>query len=189
MPPKNKYTRKGIIAAAFELARIQGIKGLTARKIAGVLKSSTAPVYSQFKNMPEVEKEIYKESKDLLLEYTKRTYTKYPFRNIGIGIVLFARDEKMLFRSLFMENHDFKDVINEFIDQAFDSMRTDSRFDGLNDDARRSILQKSWLFTHGLATMICAGVVKDDSIEYIGGVLTEMGMAVIDTEIKKYRNA
>ena len=188
MPPKQKYTKQAIIDAAFELATKQGIKGLTARKVADQLKCSTAPVYSYFENMKDLEWEVYNKTKDLILEYTRADYTEFPFRNIGIGIVLFARDQRALFRSLFMESHDYKAIIDDFLKAASECTSGDRRFELFDDTSKLDIMMKMWFVTHGLASMICVNVIENQSREYIEKTLSEIGNVVIGAEIEKAKN-
>ena len=53
MPPKFKFTREQIVAAALEVTRKNGITGLTARGLAAELGSSAKPIFGLFQNMEE----------------------------------------------------------------------------------------------------------------------------------------
>ena len=48
MPPKFKFTREQIVAAALEVTRKNGITGLTARGLAAELGSSAKPIFGLF---------------------------------------------------------------------------------------------------------------------------------------------
>ena len=58
MPPKFKFTREEIIQEALDLTRKNGISAVTARALGERLHSSVKPIFGQFKNMEEVEKEV-----------------------------------------------------------------------------------------------------------------------------------
>lgn len=58
MPPKFKFTREQIVAAALEVTRKNGITGLTARGLAAELGSSAKPIFGLFQNMEEVQREV-----------------------------------------------------------------------------------------------------------------------------------
>lgn len=185
MPPKTKFNKEQIINAALELAKELGVNGLTARKIAAKMDISTAPIYHHYSKMIDIEREVFDRSTKILIKYTQQTYTEFPFRNIGIGICLFARDERMLFRSLFMEKHDFSNTINNFVKRAGKIMLKDTRFKRLNKKARQAILMKIWVFTHGLASLICMDIIPDNSKVFIENIITDTGKAIIGAEIEK----
>ncbi len=98
MPPKFKFTRAEIVDAAFKLVREKGWAVLSTRSLAEVLGSSARPIYSHFKSMGELEEEIAKRGVDLLYKYMIQERTGDPWHDHGIGYVLFAQEEKRLFR-------------------------------------------------------------------------------------------
>ena len=65
---------------------------LAHRFAAKKLNCSTAPVYSTFSNMAELQKEVMRKAIDLLVEYTRRDYSPDPFLNMGVGVVLFSKE-------------------------------------------------------------------------------------------------
>ncbi len=70
MPADTKISREDIIDAAFEIVRKGGWAQLSARSIAKRLKSSTMPIYSQFKTMEMLEDEVVKKAVTLQAEYS-----------------------------------------------------------------------------------------------------------------------
>jgi len=66
LPPLRKYNREDIIKVAYEIAKLEGLEGINARKIAKTLGSSVQPIFHNFKNMEE-----------LIGEVTKKIYLKY----------------------------------------------------------------------------------------------------------------
>ncbi len=185
MPPKTVFTKEDVVSAAFEVARQQGIKALTAREVARRLKSSTAPVYSNFQSMKLLEREVIKKAKDLLLEYMTKPYTERVFLNMGVGYACFAREQCSLFRALYLEKSNYKDIIDDLEESMRVQMAKDPRFTTLDDQDRFSLLDKMWIFTHGLATMICVGLSEDQSDEYIIKTLKDVGSAVIGATLTR----
>ena len=55
MPPRVKFSREEIIAAALDIVRRGGMAALTARSLAAELGSSAKPVFGLFENMQEVQ--------------------------------------------------------------------------------------------------------------------------------------
>ena len=185
MPPKITYKKEDVIQAAFKIVQGQGLTGLSARKVAEKLKSSTAPVYSHFRSMGELEKEVIKKTKDLLFDYATRPYTDRVFLNMETGIVLFARDQNELFRALFLERRVFKDVLLDFEKSLREKMAQEARFAKLSAEDRDNLLTKMWIFTHGLAALVCVGLIEDSSQEHIINTLSAVGSLVIDDALEE----
>ena len=125
MPPKVTFIKEDVIQAAFSIVQEQGLKRLSARKVAQRLKSSTAPVYSHFNSMKELEKEVLKKAKDLLLQYTRASYTDRVFLNMGTGCAVFSREHSELFRAIFLGRDAFKDIVEEFLLNLSESVTQD----------------------------------------------------------------
>jgi len=185
MPPKTVFSRDDVINTAFRVVQEKGIQSLTAREVAKRLKSSTAPVYSNFESMKLLEREVIKKARDLLMDYMIRPHTEMVFLNMGVGYAKFAREHCPLFRALYLEKSDHKDILDELENSLRMRMREDTRFTELSDPERFSLLDKMWTFTHGMATMICVGLSEDTSDEYIINTLRDVGSAVIGAALTK----
>lgn len=188
MPPKIKYTKDDVVDAAFEVIRGCGLNCLSARRIAKKLGSSTAPVYASFETMAELEMEVVKRIEALLLEYSARPYTDRVFLNLGIGMAVFARDERQLYRALFLERSEFKGIIHDLMAHFKQDMVKDQRFVQMSESERGALLEQIAMVTQGLASLICVGLCEDDSNEYIEATLLGIGAAVIDAALKRSKS-
>jgi AcrR family transcriptional regulator len=92
------------VDAAFRIIREKGRDKLSARSLARELKCSTMPVYSYLKSMKTLVNDLEEKAIDLMLTYQTTSSTGQPFLDMGLGYVLFARNEQNLFRFLFMES-------------------------------------------------------------------------------------
>ena len=107
MPRKNRFTREEIISAALELPRSRGSAAVTARSLAGALGSSSKPIFGLFENMDEVQQEVQKAAFAI---YQKRIVDAMasgefpPFKASGMAYIRFAREQKELFKLLFMRD-------------------------------------------------------------------------------------
>ena len=179
MPPKETFSRQDIVQAAFDIAKKQGMHALTARKVAHRLQCSTAPVYSHFESMDELEREAIRKARDLLYEYATRPYTDNVFLNMGTGILLFARDQSELFRALFLERRIFGDILAEFRRGLLERMKADERFAAMPDSDRKALLETMWTFTHGYASLICVGLIEKTGQEQIIEKFNEVGKVIV----------
>ena len=102
MPRKNLFTRDMFINAAFRSSGRRATTSFSARSLARELGCSTMPVYSYLKSMKTLVNDLEEKAVDLMVTYQTTSSTGQPFLDMGHGYVLFARNEKNLFRFLFM---------------------------------------------------------------------------------------
>lgn len=167
MPPRKQFSSDSVVEAGFQVLRKKGLKGLTSRNVARKLKASSMPVYSSFGSMRNFENAVIGKVKDLMLEYTSRPYTELPFLNMGVGMATFARDEPALYRAMFLERSDFRGVVDELLATLCDRLRDDARFSDISRDKRMALLNRMWIYTHGLSALICVGVMEETSDAFI----------------------
>ena len=187
MPPKIKYSKDEVTKAAIRIVEAEGLRALTARSVATQLGSSTAPVYNHFATMDELAFSVVKQTQKALLEYTSRPYTDRVFLNMGTGVAMFACEHRQLYRALMLEGDNYRDVIHEFLDTLESEMTKDARFASLSKSERQPLLNKMWTFTHGLASLICVGLIKDCNQDFIIKTLMDVGADVIGATLAKQR--
>jgi AcrR family transcriptional regulator len=176
------YSREAIAEAAFELARRKGWGAVTARSIAARLGSSTMPIYSSMSSIREIEREVRARAESLLLDYQRRPFTEDPALNKAVGYVAFARDQKNLFRFLYVDRplpSGRRGSSARTVTTQEELMKSD-KVPNLEDQTRVARqdprILKSWIFTHGLASMISSGVLEL-SDEEIRDLLRQAGGA------------
>lgn len=179
MPPKIIFTKEQIIDAAFEIFTEDGIDSISVRKLAAKLNSSTAPIYTSFVNIQEIKKLLMEKSLNLLLSYTEKEYTEDIFLNIGVGMLEFAREFKIVYRTLFIDTNEYHYILNEFNDKNLLQMKKEKNLGLFEESELKSILEMMHIFTHGLASLLCAGMLRDESTEYFVSILHEAGGAVM----------
>lgn len=177
-----------MIKAAVSVVEENGLQSLTARSVAVSLGSSTAPVYHHFATMDDLALAVNRKTQSTLLEYTSRPYTDRVFLNMGTGVAMFACEHRRLYRALMLEGDSYSDVVHEFVEILESEMTKDSRFASLSASERRVLLRKMWTFTHGLASLICVGLIKDCNQEYIIKTLVDVGSDVIGATLAKHKN-
>ena len=88
MPPKPKFTREEIVAAALSLLREQGESALTAREIGKRLGTSSSPIFTTFKDMEELKAAVQLEAKavfDRYMEVAKAFFPSYKEARDAVG--------------------------------------------------------------------------------------------------------
>jgi AcrR family transcriptional regulator len=176
------YTREAIIDAAFSLTRENGWAAVTARSIAKKLGSSTMPLYSSTRSMEEIEGEVRRKAESLLLDFQRRSYTGDAPLDQAVGYVTFARDEVHLFRFLYVERPAApaggRDMTKT--EGAYEKLLTERKPVSLAEQVPVALsdprILKSWIFTHGLASLVSSGVLHLPD-ERIRELLLESGAA------------
>lgn len=187
MPPKQKITKDAIADAAFSIVEKKGLPLLTARNVSDMMGISTKPIYFYFSCMADLRRETMRKAAEILLTYMSRPYTDHIFLNMGIGFTFFARDYKILYRHMFMENNEFKDLVEDFFINVRQQIKKDKKFINMTQKERDDMLNTMWIFTHGLASFICVGLIENHSDSFIIKTLEKVGSAVIDTAVRKKR--
>ena len=173
MPPKCRFTREEIIQAALDLTAEKGVGALTARGLAQRLGSSAKPIFGLFANMEEVQQEVVKAANLRYQEYLRQDMSagRYPpYKASGMAYIRFAREQKELFKLLFMRDrtHEEKAAGDEL--EALLGLIQKNM--GLSrDDAYRFHL-KMWIYVHGIATMIATAYLEWD-MDFISAALTD----------------
>ena len=176
MPPKAKYTREEIINKAFEMARKKGIDAVVARELGKELGTSSSPIFTAFKNMEELQKEVRKVALQEFETYVHDAVNYTPaFKYVGMKMIEFAMKEPKLFQLLYMREHDgsqtyamLMDEFGDTVDVCIEIMKKDY---GLNQQEAELLFRQVWLHTFGICVLV-AGKVCRISPEEISEMLS-----------------
>ncbi len=174
MPPKCKFTRAEIIAAALDIVRTQGADALTARSLGAQLGTSAKPVFGLFSSMQEVAEEVLAAADSLYRSYLHRDMTAGiypPYKASGMAYIRFAREEKELFKLLFMRDRSSEIIVEdrEAVRPMLDLLMRNL---GISEDAAYMLHVQLWVYVHGIATMIATSYLDWD-MELVSRCLTD----------------
>lgn len=155
MPPKVKITKEDIIKTALTLVRDSGVQSINARAIATELECSTQPVFSNFSGMEELNKAVIAAAYEVYLGFLKNEVEseKYPqYKAYGMAYVRFAKEEKELFKLLFMRDRTGEDLSPtvDFEQSAQMIMKSC----GVTIETARLIHLEIWTCVHGIGVML-----------------------------------
>jgi len=180
MARKSEFSPEDIVQAGFSLVDKMGIDQLTARNLAEELGSSTAPVYSNFNNMEELEVALIEEAISRLLTRTKSGSSDDPFANIGFGVLDFAWQHPRWYEALFLVKTPHTDPGIKIMEELLKAMDSMDHFRELDITERTIVLKKMAIFTHGVATEICLRGGDENSREEWKILLNEVGNTIVD---------
>jgi len=174
MPPRFKFTKNEITNAALNVIRKEGLSGLTARALAAELGCSVKPIFGLFKNMEEVQKEVIKAADTLYQGYLKEDMEKGeypPYKASGMAYIRFAKEEKELFKLLFMRDRSVE-KIEENEKEIRPLLQLIQKDIGMSEQEAHTFHIEMWIFVHGMATIIATNYLDLDEA-YISKVLTD----------------
>lgn len=174
MPPKVKTTKEDIIKAAISLIREGGWEAVNARALALSLGCSTQPIFSNFSTMEELEKEARKEAYSIYLSFLEREAEegKYPrYKSFGMAYTRFAREEKELFKLLFMS--DIKGEVSPSAPDFTESVNMIMSSNGISRECAERFHLEMWICVHGIGAMLATSFLSFEP-EEISGILSDV---------------
>lgn len=186
MPPKPKYTKEEIVAAAFELTREKGIDAVVAREVGKRLNTSSSPIFTIWSSMYELRAEVRELAKEKYRQYMSDIFDYSPsFKEFGMRCVSFAAEEPNLFRLLFLTKQEEHSPYARF-KQEFEGIfvplveEIENQFELPKSDAE-DLLSQMIIFANGIAAYMItdANSFSKESVSYrisqvcIGIVLTD----------------
>lgn len=177
MPPKAKFTKEQITKAALGVVSEKGAQALTAKELGAALGTSTTPIFTVFNSMQEVQDEVMLAAMERFEEYAhKAAHIKPVFKQVGMQMILFAKEEPKLYQLIFMssigEAQTFDDIyahLGSFADECLDVLQKD--YD-LSKDNAKTLFEHVWIHTFGIGAL-CATGTCDFSNEQIAQMLTQ----------------
>ena len=154
MPPKVKVAREDIISAALDIVRKEGRDNLNARTVAKALSCSTQPIFSNFATMDELDSAVISAAYSRYLGFLRSEEERgeYPrYKSYGMAYIRFAKEEKELFKLLFMRDRSGEEwtATPDFCE----SVKMIMQNNGMTEEAATKIHLTLWSTVHGIATM------------------------------------
>ena len=176
MPPKPKFTKEEIVAAALELVSEQGIEALTARELGARLGSSARPIFTAFNSMEEVQEEVRTAALKRFESYAEKAMHYTPvFKQVGMQMILFAVEEPKLYQLVYMSENagvtDFEGIVERLGDVARLCVDVIQRDYGLSEKDAKALFEHVWIYTFGIGALCATGMCRfsqDEIIQMLG---------------------
>lgn len=173
MPPRVRITKEDILNKAVEVVQRSGEDALNARMLAKELECSTQPIFSNYATMEQLRHDVLLYANKFYESYVeeKMKSGKYPgYKASGIAYICFAREEKELFKLLYMRDRSNELISENEADNVAEAL---CEYLGLTLDAARLFHLESWMFVHGIAVTLASGFLSYDD-EMISNMLTDV---------------
>lgn len=188
MPPKVKITKENIVKTAIDLVRANGEQALNARAIAAHLNCSTQPVFSNFATMDELQEAVMLAAYEIYLNFLENESKsgKYPrYKSFGMAYIRFAKEEKELFKLLFMRDRNSKELIPTKDFNA--SIEMIMNANGITKEKAELMHLEMWTCVHGIGTMLATSFVTLDW-NLISDILTDVYYGVRARHVTEEEN-
>lgn len=174
MPPKIKITKEDVVTTALELVRANGEQAINARAVAASLGCSTQPVFSNFTTMDELRDAVIVAAYERYLDFLKTEAERgeYPrYKAFGMAYIRFAKEEKELFKLLFMRDRTGEDLSpSPDFEESVQMMMEAS---GVTKEKATLMHLELWSCVHGIGTMLATSFLPLDR-EQISDMLTDV---------------
>lgn len=183
MPPKPKFTREEIVAAALDIVAAQGPSALTAKALGDALGSSARPIFTVFDSMAQVREAVREAAMARFEGYAAHELPDMPrFKQVGMQMLRFAAREPKLYQLLFMTERDAADGIASLLDSLGDTARQCiealERDYALAPEAAERVFENVWVYTFGVGALCATGACRF-SEEQLGQMLTTEFQAML----------
>lgn len=163
MPPKPKYTREEIVAAALRVVSQSGVASLTAKELGHELNTSTTPIFTVFRSMQEVQDAVKLAAMERFASYAHKAGADMPiFKQVGMQMILFAREEPNLYQLIFMSSnsdvYSFDDIYDHLGIVAQECLLAIQKDYGLSLPDAKVLFEHAWIHTYGIATLCATGM-------------------------------
>lgn len=134
-----------------KIIREQGAEALSARTLSKALDCSISPIFTIFKNMDEVLENTRSTAVKLFDDYVADVTDYEPaFKEFGLRLIRFAREEKNLFQYLFLQ----KDPpISGIHPKAAECLGIINAQNGIDAHQTDLLFHQMWTFACGLALL------------------------------------
>ena len=180
MPPKVKFQKEEIIAAAVQITREKGISAVTAREVGAALGASSRPLFTYFDTVDELKREVYHYAKKLYQDYVKEGLTaEIPFLGVGQNYIRFAKEEPELYKYLFLNPPDgVKGSAMEGLKLSQALVRASlMRIYHMDEDTADKYFRDLWLVAYSMTTLIVTGECPYTDAE-ISALFTEFSVSI-----------
>ena len=193
MPRKAFFSKQEIIDKALEILRQQGPEAISARSLCKALGCSVSPLFTVYKNMDELFSDLHAAAEKLFENYMADVSDYQPaFKEFGMRLVKFSREEPQLFHYLFLDKNSESIVADRKARECLQNI--EGEYD-LSEEQGLELYFQMWVFACGLSALCNKNPQKysDSDISYLlslqfSSVLTflKSGREVLDiTPIKK----
>lgn len=169
MPRQPRFSKDDIVAAGLRIVRASGFEAISARALGKELGTSSSPMFTMFRDMNEVVDAIRNAAEKTFTARMNGVTGYFPaFKEFGLRLVAFAKEDPNLFQMLFL-GKDARPEIAESI--ARECLCAVEQGYGLTSEQAEMLFRQMWPVACGIAAL-CVRHPEDFSEEDVSKTLS-----------------
>ena len=169
MPRQPRFSKEDIVAAGIRIVRSSGYDAVSARSLGKELGTSSSPMFTMFKDMNEVMDAIWVAAEHSFIAYMDGVTEYFPaFKEFGMRLVSYAKNETNLFQMLFMGKQSRPEIAEKI---ARECLTDAEQGYGLTDSQAELLFRQMWPVACGIAAL-CVKNPENFSDENVSSMLS-----------------
>lgn len=169
MPRQARFSKEDIVAAGLRIVRTSGFDAVSARSLGRELGTSSSPMFTMFRDMNEVLGAIRSAVEKTFISRMDGVTDYFPaFKEFGLRLVNFAREEPNLFQLLFLGKQSRPEIAGSI---AKECLQTSRQGYDLSAEQADMLFKQMWPLACGIAAL-CIKHPEDFSDETVSKTLT-----------------
>jgi hypothetical protein len=151
MPRQPRFSKEAIVAAGLKIVRAKGFDAISARSLGKELGTSSSPMFTMFKDMNEVLDAIRSAAEKDFISRMEGVTDYFPaFKEFGLRLVSFAKEEPNLFQLLFLGKQSRPEIAESIAKECLQSVR--QGYD-LSKEQADLLFRQMWPVACGIAAL------------------------------------
>lgn len=151
MPRQPRFSKEDIVAAGLRIIRDSGYEAVSARALGKELGTSSSPMFTMFKDMNEVMSAIWSAAEKAFVAHMEGVTDYFPaFKEFGLRLVSFAKNDSNLFQMLFWGKNSRPEIAESI---ASECLSKASQGYGLTEEQADLLFQQMWPVACGIAAL------------------------------------
>lgn len=151
MPRQPRFSKEDIVAAGLRIVRASGYEAVSARSLGKELGTSSSPMFTMFKDMNEVMAAIRTAAEKAFTARMEGVTDYFPaFKEFGLRLVAFAKEESYLFQMLFMGKSARPEIAENIAKECLYPVRQGY---GLTTEQADLLFRQMWPVACGIAAL------------------------------------
>lgn len=151
MPRQPRFSKEDIVAAGLGIVRHSGFEAISARALGKELGTSSSPMFTMFKDMNEVSEAIRTAAEKSFVARMDGVTDYFPaFKEFGLRLVAFAKEEPNVFQMLFLGKDARPEIAESIARECLGSVKQGY---GLNKEQVEVLFRQMWPVACGIAAL------------------------------------
>lgn len=169
MPRQPRFSKEDIVEAGLKIVRTSGFDAVSARALGKELGTSSSPMFTMFQDMNEVMEAIRSAAEKTFMARMDGVTDYYPaFKEFGLRLVAFAKEESNLFQMLFLGKESRPEIAEDIAKKCLSQVKQGYN---LTKEQAEMLFRQMWPVACGIAAL-CVKHPEDFPEEAVSSTLS-----------------